>query len=116
MGHKGVIDCCMCDNDAFFEGQCGNDIIKDTGYHSLDNGLWLCPECMTEAADINLKEAFDMVFELAQGNMIEPISIRKDADLFLQHHTQEKAMYMAKTKMGRLFKALIIDPTEKLKE
>jgi hypothetical protein len=97
MGHKGVIDCCRCDNDAFFEGQCGNDIIKDTGYHQLlGTNKWLCPDCIDEAEDISLKHACEMVFELAQGNMIEPRDAEGDPDLCLEHHKQEKAMHLVR--------------------
>ena len=41
---KTIIKCEECGKESFVEGDCPNDIIKDSGYiHDEDNdGIWFC--------------------------------------------------------------------------
>ena len=91
--HKGIVVCSICGDAEFYEGQCANDITAQTNYYQLDDLSWLCPEC-SEAWDISLKEAFNIILELAQGNMIGLMDANKDPVLLREHFTQEKAYDM----------------------
>ena len=100
---KGVVDCANCDNSAFFEGVCPNDIITDTGYTQFSDLSQVCPSCV-EPKDITLIEAFEMMLELVTGNMIHSEDAIRENDpvLFKEAVTQERAYEMVNDHLSDL--------------